>query len=226
MAAREGDLQILRILLDKNHQAFKSKSKNGRSPLHTACLSGHIDAAKLIIGLDEKHAFDQRDTCGTTPIMEAVRGGHTSLVKYLASFNPQSLCYVDILERNCLHLASESGHQDLVRLLVNDLQMDVNGGPITPLHWAAKEGHTDTIQTLLELCADPHRTDEGRRVPLALAIGGQHVNATLVLLKNTDSTTPFDLKLLALAKTSEMKRNLEVLFKTQWNLLLYLPGTD
>ena len=157
--------------------------------------------------------------------MEAVRGGHTSLVQYLAIKNPQSLCKVDILNRNCLHLAAESGHGDLVRFLVNDLQMDINAGPITPLHWAAKEGQSDTIKTLLELGADPHRVDEGQRPPLALAIGGQHVKATEVLLKNTD-LNPFDLKLLALAKTPEMKRNLQVLFKTQWNLLLYLPGTD
>ena len=224
MAAREGDLEILKILLDKNPEAFKSKSKNGRSPLHTACLSGHVDVAKLIIGLDF-NALDQMDTCGATPTMEAVRGGHTSLVQYLAIKNPQSLCKVDILNRNCLHLAAESGHGDLVRFLVNDLQMDINAGPITPLHWAAKEGHVDTIKTLLELGADPHRVDEARRPPLALAIGGQHVKATEVLLKNTD-LNPFDLKLLALAKTPEMKRNLQVLFKTQWNLLLYLPGTD
>ena len=208
--------------MNKNPEAFKSKSKNGRSPLHTACLSGHVDVAKLIIGLDF-NAFDQRDTCGATPTMEAVRGGHTSLVQYLAIKNPQSLCKVDILNRNCLHLAAESGHQDLVRFLVSE--MDINAGPITPLHWAAKEGQSDTIKTLLELGADPHRVDEGRRPPLALAIGGQHVKATEVLLKNTD-LNPFDLKLLALAKTPEMKRNLQVLFKTQWNLLLYLPGTD
>ena len=222
MAAREGDLEILKILLDKNPEAFKSKSKNGRSPLHTACLSGHVDVAKLIIGLDF-NAFDQRDTCGATPTMEAVRGGHTSLVQYLAIKNPQSLCKVDILNRNCLHLAAESGHGDLVRFLVNE--MDINAGPITPLHWAAKEGQSDTIKTLLELGADPHRVDEGLRPPLALAIGGQHVKATEVLLQNT-YLNPFDLKLLALAKTPEMKRNLQMLFKTQWNLLLYLPGTD
>ena len=222
MAAREGDLEILKILLNKSPKAYKSRSKNGRSPLHTACLSGNLEVVQLILEID-LNEIASRDSCGATPLMEAVRGGHASLVNYLASTSPQSVHLVDAMRRNSLHLAAESGHDHLVRiLLASDLR--INEGPITPLHWAAKEGHAQTIKTLIELGADPHSKDCGHRVPLALAIGGQHVEASLVLLKHSQNL--MDLKLLDLAKSSAMKKSLQLFFKTQWNLILYLPGTD
>ena len=189
-------------------------------------MAGHLPVVKLILSLDPT-AHDQRDSSGTLPIMDAIRGGHIDIFNYLATQNPPSIHEKDALKRNCLHLASDSGHSKITRLLINQWQMDPNDGQISPLHWAAKQGHSGTIETLLELNADPNKSDGvgAGRTPLALAIGGSHVNAALVLL-NHDILSPFDCSLLSLAKSPEMKTSLENFFKTKWNILLYLPGTD
>ena len=156
--------------------------------------------------------------------MDAVRGGHVAILNFLATQKSQSIYDKDILNRNCLHLACESGHAEIARLLINQWQMDPNEGSVTPLHWAAKQGHSDTIETLLELNADPRKPDDNGRIPLAIAIGGQYVKAALLLM-NHDVLMPFDVRLLSLAKSPDMKTSLENFFKAKWNIMLFLPGT-
>ena len=219
-------MDILKLILEKDCQALNTKSyRNGRTPLHTSCLAGHMQVVKFILSLCP-NTQNQTDSSGTTPIMDAVRGGHESIFDYLASQKPQSIHDKDILNRNCLHIACECGHSEIARLLINQWQMNPNDGLVTPLHWAAKQGHSGTIETLLELNANPRKSDgigEGR-IPLALAIGGQHIKATLVLM-NHDVHMPFDVRLLSLAKSPDMKTCLEKFFKAKWNIMLYLPGT-
>ena len=204
-----------------------SKSKNGRSPLHTACLHGHLRAVQLMLSCQSQPLayLSQRDSCGATPIMDAVRGGHQDLVDYLAQLCPGSLETLDVMSRNCLHTAAHSGHTGLIKHLVTEHCMDPNGSSsTTPLHWAAKEGQCGAIKVLLELGANPEKCDASGRTPVALAIGGQHVESTRILIAH-NSLTPFDTRLLDLARTDAMKKCLVEAFLNLWNIVLFLPGT-
>lgn len=228
MAVREGDVAILLLLLQADKSIFNTKSKNGRSPLHTACLHGNLDAVKFILEQTPQPnvPLSCRDSCGATPIMDAVRGGQLSTVSFLADLNQESLHTHDNLGRNCLHTAAHSGHSELVKYLVLMRAMDVKdvSSPTTPLHWGAKEGHAEVVQTLLDLNADPQRLDSHGRTALTLAVGGQHVEASSSLIQH-DPLAPFDTKLFALARSEAMKKYL-IAFVKQWNIILYLPGVN
>ena len=208
-----------------NPRLAKTFSKNGRSPLHTACLHGRTEAVQLILNASPDLALS-KDSCGSLPILEAVKGGHKEILNNLVNIDPKSMYVQDMMGRHCLHMAAQSGHQSLLEHLVSHHGMDPNDpcSPTSPLHWAAKEGQAKAISELLKLGANPSATDSANRIPLTLAIGGQHVEAADVLIKQ-DPKKPFDLTVLHLARSAPMKDLLTNTFQTQWNLTLFLPGT-
>ncbi len=234
MAVREGDVKILKRLVlneesSKSPKLMDCRSKNGRTPMHTACLHGRREAVNFLLDeADDKMAvLNAKDSCGSTPIMEAVRGGHRDLVDTLANLGENLLYDMDVLNRNCLHTAAHCGHPDIIEYLVVNRKMNVNGSiesPSTPLHWAAKEGQVEAVEKLVTLQANTQRMDDHQRIPLALAIGGQHVQTASVLLE-ADFDIPFDVKLANLARTQPMK-NLLVSFFKRHGVVLFLPGTN
>ena len=160
------------------------------------------------------------------PILEAVKGGHHDIVDHLVVLDSKSIFVQDIMGRHCLHMAAQSGHSDLIKHLVERYEMPPNdsSSPTTPLHWAAKEGQAGAVATLLSLGANASACDASNRHPITLAIGGQHVEATGVLIRH-DPQKPFDLTVLPLARSSALKQLLADTFRTQWNMTLFLPGT-
>ena len=173
---RSGDPEIVAKLLQLNSGALDIKSKNGRSPLHTASIHGNLECIKILLNHTTQPIFylTSRDSCGSTPVMDAVRGGHLQVMEYLSQIHPESIYTQDSLLCNCLHIASHSGHQLLVENLISLHGMNVNddSSPTSPLHWAAKEGQVEVVELLLKLGANRKKRDHCRRTPLALAIGG------------------------------------------------------
>ena len=230
LAAREGDVDILKRLLmcegsSKVPKLMDIKSNNGRTPMHTACLHGRIDAVKFLLNeAKDRTILENEDSCGAIPLMEAVRGGHLALVDHLASLDRNLLYEKDSMSRDCLHTAAHCGHIDIIDFLVTKQRMSVNGSiesSLSPLHWAAKEGHAEAVRKLLDLNASTQRPDSHQRIPLALAIGGQHVQAAAVLMEH-DFQEPFDVKLANAARSEPMKDLLCQFFKRK-GLVLCLP---
>ena len=99
LAAREGDVEIMQILLEKNRQIVLTTSKNGRTPLHTACLHGRVEAVKLILlqNFDDSPPIDLiTDSCLNLPIMDTVRAGSVEILELLTERNPLSIYQKDI----------------------------------------------------------------------------------------------------------------------------------
>jgi ankyrin repeat protein len=86
-------LNIVEYLFNYNYNlALSQKTKNLRTPCHTAALHGHLDIIKFLLGSLDKLVSDsnnsfcmlnQRDSCGLTPFMDAILGDHLEIVKYL-----------------------------------------------------------------------------------------------------------------------------------------------
>ena len=74
----------------------------------------------------------------------------------------------------------------------------------------------------IDYCVNYSVVDAVQRTPLKLAIGGQHVLASKILIE-FDPSSPFDLTVLNLAKTPAMKNMLTDLFQNTWNMTLFLP---
>ncbi|KAK2858736.1 hypothetical protein Q5P01_003356 [Channa striata] len=186
IACREGDPLVIQHLLLNTPDVWKTESKTRRTPLHTAAMHGCEEVTKLLL---ERCGYipDSTDSCGVTPFMDAVRNGHISVARILLEKHKASATAADILGAQPVHQVAVTGQDESLRFLVQDLGVDVNQRAtdiqLTALHYAAKEGHTSTIKSLLELGADLHARDNKGRTALHMACIGQHAEAVRMLLQ-------------------------------------------
>ncbi|XP_021967730.1 ankyrin repeat domain-containing protein 16-like isoform X1 [Folsomia candida] len=190
LAAREGNVDIVSMLLggteplsaslDRsnrggNYDLSQTKSKNGRRPLHTAVMHGHLEVSQLLLNHQPDPAEDINtpDHCGITPLMDACRFGYLHIFNYLLKLGG-NLHQINQQGQNCLHVAAEAGQTSLIEELVNNCGMNVDepaqdDAKMRPLQWAAKEGHVNTIALLLKLNADTSLQDAKGRTAYDLA---------------------------------------------------------
>ncbi|XP_069485753.1 ankyrin repeat domain-containing protein 16 [Ambystoma mexicanum] len=186
IACREGDQEIIQYLLTACPVVWKTQSKIGRTPLHTAAMHGCYAVVDLLL---ERCMYepDSKDSCGVTPFMDAIQNGHISIGKLLLERHKASFTTVDMLGDQALHKAAVTAQDEAVRFLVSDIGVDVNeratSVQLTALHYAAKEGHSQTISTLLSLGADINARDGKGRSVLHMACAGQHIPCIQLLLQ-------------------------------------------
>ncbi|XP_029901525.1 ankyrin repeat domain-containing protein 16 [Myripristis murdjan] len=186
IACREGDPLIVQHLLNVAPDVWRTESKIRRTPLHTAAMHGCEEVVRLLL---QRCGYvpDSPDSCGVTPFMDAVRNGHVSVARLLLQMHQASPTAADTIGAQSVHQVAVTGQEEALRFLVQELEVDVNqrtaDTQLTALHYAAKEGHTSTIKTLLTLGADLHARDKKGRTALHMACMGQHADAAWTLLQ-------------------------------------------
>ncbi|NXP28360.1 ANR16 protein, partial [Scytalopus superciliaris] len=186
IASREGHPEVLRYLLDVSPGIWDTESATQRTPLHTAALHGCSRGVELL--LERCHYKpDSRDKCGVTPFMDAIQNGHVGIARLLLEKHQACPTALDALGAQALHRAAVTAQDGAIQFLVSELGVDVNGRAtalqIPALHYAAKEGHGHTIQTLLALGADIQARDGKSRSALHAACAGQRAEAARLLLR-------------------------------------------
>lgn len=186
LCCREGDVIILEYYLGLQHDIYKKISKNGRNCLHTSCMHGKIDAVKFLLSIDETMLYE-KDVCGTTPLMDAFRFGHVEIAKYLLSNYKVDILTTDKMGCMCIHLAVQNNQQKSFQYLISkhgvEISQPCNRSMLTPLHFAAKEGHLEMLNLIIEFKGDINAVDKNRRTALHLAVAGNQVNVVKRLLK-------------------------------------------
>ncbi|XP_044042961.1 ankyrin repeat domain-containing protein 16 isoform X2 [Siniperca chuatsi] len=186
IACREGDPLVIQHLLLVTPDVWRTESKTRRTPLHTAAMHGCEETVRILL---ERCGYtpDSTDSCGVTPFMDAVRNGHISVARLLLEKHQASPTAADSLGAQPVHQVAVTGQEEALWFLVRDLNVDVNERAtdiqLTALHYAAKEGHTSTIKTLLELGADLYVRDKKGRTALHMASIGQHADVARTLLQ-------------------------------------------
>ncbi|NWT15842.1 ANR16 protein, partial [Vireo altiloquus] len=188
IASREGHPEVLQYLLDVSPGCWDTESATGRTPLHTA---GFWGCQRLCPGFFSsprcQYKPDSRDSCGVTPFMDALQNGHVGIARLLLEKHQACPSAVDALGAQALHRAAVTAQDGSIQFLVSELGVDVNGRAtslqLPALHYAAKEGHGHTIQTLLALGADVQAKDGKGRSALHAASAGQQAEAARILLR-------------------------------------------
>ena len=119
-AAENGDMAVVKPLIERHGIIADSKDKHNRTPLSYAAESGHEAVVKLFIARDDDQA-DSKDDSTRTPLAYAVQSGHEAVVKLLIargddkadskdSFNQTALLYSARYTRKRILSNTSLGH--------------------------------------------------------------------------------------------------------------------
>jgi ankyrin repeat protein len=82
-----------------------------------------------------------------------------------------------------LMMASLQGELDMVKLMVDDKEVEINKTGWTPLHYAATNGHIEIVKFLLDRSAYVDAESPNGTTPLMMAARGGHVDIVRLLLE-------------------------------------------
>lgn len=191
-AARAGDAERVRTLLNESPALRDARDAHQRTPLHGAATA--LKSASAAALIERGAAVDAVDDEGRTALHLAVLSGGESkeakaarveLVRVLCE-SGASVTAADREGLLPLHLAALKGRAEvLTRLLPKDAAADAkDGSGRTPLHYASLGGHVEVIEFLIEHGADVYACDKAGETPLHLAARRCREKAADTLLKN------------------------------------------
>ena len=164
------------------------------SPLHIACLNGHLNVTKYFITEQNCDPTSQNQD-GWTPLHCASRGGHMNIIQYLIT---EKCCDPKIPKSDGalpLHIACRCGHLNVTKYFITEQNCDPTSQDQdgrTPLHYASQGGHMNIIQYLItEKCCDPKIPKSNGALPLHIACHHGHLNVTKYFIteQNCDPTS-------------------------------------
>ncbi|KAK8639548.1 hypothetical protein V6N13_137923 [Hibiscus sabdariffa] len=147
-AAVSGKANLVRRLIDHGGDV-NHKDSNGRSLISLAVEAGNLDVLNVLISsgceIDNSvdHVFHHAAATNRVDLMEAL---------FRVYRNTDSIDSVDFCGRTPIHISAIHGCTQVIRFCLSvgasPEALDIN--KCTPLHLAAKGGHLDTVECLLE----------------------------------------------------------------------------
>lgn len=144
--AREGDVQAVGVLLDRNPRLVNARNDFGDTPLHVAVRYGRIEVVHLLL---QKGADVDARRQYTTWEYAVDRSGRPLDWEYAPIWGQNMVRVKD--GETALHLAAQYGYYRIAVLLIKARALvalrDHSGW--TPLHWAAAGGYLDVVEILV-----------------------------------------------------------------------------
>jgi ankyrin repeat protein len=207
------------ILISKGAEV-DAKDKKAWTPLYLASLNNRPKMAELLINKGAK----VNPAKSPSPLMGAVRDGHTQVVKVLLDYKAQ-VHGPPKASKTPLHLAAEKGYPQIAELLIEHKaspnRKDRTGN--TPLYYATYNDHTQVMRMLIEAKGDVNqKIREGTLLHLAAQRGSGEASRLLLKhgakleVKNAKGHRPLDVAInngnrgIADMITAEMIKRREV----------------
>ncbi len=158
-----------------------ARGSSGQTALHAACSGGEVGLARRLLRSGAK--VNTCDGYGT-PLIAACKHGDPALVKKLLKRTSKALLdFRPSGGHTAMTAAIEAGRLPIVKLLLrkgaNPNLRSLSG--MTPLHHAARHGHTEMAKLLFKHGATQVWTEAG--MPVNLACTGNHATMLALLLK-------------------------------------------
>ena len=181
-ACCEGDVDLVRQLIEQEHVDPNIPDHSGLLPLHLACERGSLELVKLLsnhcdvntITLSQGRGLFRSPLAqiGNTPLHIACRKGSTEIVKYLIEEKHCNTNTTNDSGKLPLHLACKHGSLELVKLVSDGCDVNARGGGHghTPLHFACRMGSLEIVKYLIEeKHCNTNTTNDVGQLPLHLA---------------------------------------------------------
>ena len=135
---------------------FLSPNKRGITPLHMACLQGHLQVVDYLTSNEKIDFSSSVDSKNRTPLHYAVKGGSLLVVKFLVQEKSQDPLLADSDGNTSIHIATYSDHLEILQWFFSELNLDpnlrtLNKTGLTCFHIACSMGKEAIAQYLLGL---------------------------------------------------------------------------
>ena len=125
---------------------------------------------------------NSKDVNGNNGLHVAVNNNYVQLVKKFVS-NESLVNNTNIHGQTPFHFAIEKNNYTIINVLIeNDADPEI-GKIEKPIHIAAKNGFTSTVETLVLIGANYHCVNSENKTPLYLAVQNNHYSTAKLLLK-------------------------------------------
>ncbi|KAK7262400.1 hypothetical protein RJT34_29973 [Clitoria ternatea] len=151
IAAKQGDLDVLKILMGTHPELSMTVDPSNTTALHTAATQGHTEIVKFLLEAGSSLATIARSN-GKTSLHSAARNGHLEVVKALLEKEPSVTTRTDKKGQTALHMAVKGQSLEVVEELIkadpSSINMVDNKGN-TALHIATRKGRAQIVKLLL-----------------------------------------------------------------------------
>ena len=151
IAYQYGWLDVVKYLIEEQHCDPCRTINDGWTPMHYASRDGKLDIIKYLTD-----ASNCDSSCRNSEGWTACNNGQMDIIKYLFEEQYYDLDSKTNDGKTPLHLASEEGHLDMVKYLIEELKQHgdsdcrTDNGD-TPMHLACLNGHLKIVKYLVEM---------------------------------------------------------------------------
>ncbi|CAH9130305.1 unnamed protein product [Cuscuta epithymum] len=151
IAAKQGDLEMVKVLMEAHPELSMTVDMANTTALHTAATQGHIEVVNYLLEIESSLAAIAKSN-GKTALHSAARNGHVHVVMAILSKEPSLVTRVDKKGQTALHMAVKGQNLKVVEVLIHADPLSVNMVDTkgnTTLHVAARKGRAQIVKMLL-----------------------------------------------------------------------------
>lgn len=119
VAARHGNIDIVRYLVESGLDINASGGTSGSNPINFAASEGHIELVKYFL---ENDAFLDVSEPEKNPLFSAIHKGHLNIAKLLVEKGIDADVEYD--SKNAISFAEECGNTEMIKFLKGALEND------------------------------------------------------------------------------------------------------
>ena len=188
LCAKRGDSALFHSLFEVNNILLDTTDSSGRTALSYAAETGGVRMVKTLLERGPSE-INRKDTMRKMPIIYAITEGHEDVALQFLETGKLDTRPSDEWGRSILSYAAEQGQLQLLEVVLKKMKVnpdtDKSSRGLTPLMFAAGNGHLQATRLLLRGGAQVHLMDYNGQTPFIHAAKNGHDNVFQLILEQS-----------------------------------------